>query len=53
MLGGAAHRAQLLQTIAVCWQVPGELFLIIRPQADVSGTPRPDQWLVLSGQKVR
>lgn len=52
VLGGATHRAQLLQTIAVCWQVPGELFLIIRPQAPRGGAERPDEWLVLSGQKV-
>jgi hypothetical protein len=52
VLGGAAHRAQLLQTIAVCWQVPGELFVIIRPTPPVGGLPQPDKWLALSGQRV-
>lgn len=48
VLGGAAHRAQLLQTISVCWQIPGELFVIIRPR----GAGLADEWLVLSGRKV-
>ena len=52
VLGGASHRAQLLQTIAVCWQVPGELFVIIRPTPPVGGLPQPDKWLALSGQRV-
>ena len=52
VLGGAARRAQLLQTIALCWQVPGELFLIIRPRPPRRGVPQADEWLVLSGQRV-
>lgn len=52
VLGGAAHRAQLVQTITVCWQVSGELFVVIRPRAARSGVPVPDEWLVLSGSKV-
>jgi len=52
ILGGASMRAQLLQTIAVCWQIPGELFVIVRPTPDRQGVTMPDTWLVLSGQKV-
>lgn len=54
VLGGAAQRAQLLETIAVCWQIPGESFIVIRSRpARRGGKPEPDQWLVLSGQKVK
>jgi hypothetical protein len=52
ILGGASQRAQLLQTIAVCWQIPGELFVVVRPTPDRQGVVMPDTWLVLSGQKV-
>lgn len=47
-LGGASQRAGLLRLIALCWQVVGEAWLIIRPQSG----GKPDQWLVLSGNKV-
>ncbi len=52
LLGGAAQRAQLQQIIAVCWQVPGEAFVVIRPKGTLRGTAQPDEWLVLSGDKV-
>jgi hypothetical protein len=48
-LGGANQRAGLLRTIALCWQVVGEAWIIIRPN---SGAGQPDTWLVLSGNKV-
>jgi hypothetical protein len=48
-LGGVSQRAGLLRVIALCWQTVGECWLIIRPV----GRGRPDQWLVLSGNKVR
>ena len=51
--GGAAKRAQLQQTMAVCWQIPGEVFVIIRPRPAVKGVPQPDQWLALSGTQVQ
>jgi hypothetical protein len=52
LLGGAAQRAQLQYLLAVCWQVPGEAWVVIRPTAAKQGVAQPDQWLVLSGQKV-
>lgn len=52
VLGGMARRSQLLQTLAVHWQVPGESFIIVRPQAARQGVAQPDEWLVLSGRKV-
>lgn len=51
-LGGAAKRGQLLKTIAVQWQVPGESFIIVRPRADVRGIRQSDEWLAVSGTKV-
>jgi hypothetical protein len=48
-LGGVSQRANLLRLIALCWQVVGEAWLIVRP-----GKPgKPDKWLVLSGTRVR
>lgn len=52
-LGGAARRAQLLFLLAVCWQIPGEAYVVVRGRPEVRGIPQPDEWLVLSGQKVR
>lgn len=52
LLGGAAQRAQLQYLLAVCWQVPGEAWVVIRPRRPVGGVQGPDEWLVLSGQKV-
>lgn len=48
VLGGPSQRAGLLRLLALCWQVAGEAWIIIRPQ----GRGRPDEWRVLSGQKV-
>lgn len=47
-LGGASQRAGLLRLIALCWQVVGEAWIVIRP----AGRGKPDKWLVLSGNKV-
>lgn len=52
VLGGPSQRAQLLQTLAVHWQVPGESFIIIRSGATRGRQQAPDEWLVLSGSKV-
>jgi len=49
VLGGASKRAQLQSTIAIQWQVPGESYVVIRP----TGVGKPDEWLVLSGSKVK
>lgn len=48
VLGGPSQRPGLLRLTALCWQVPGEAWIIIR--AGKQG--KPDQWLVLSGNKV-
>ena len=47
-----AQRAQLQYVLALCWQVPGEAFVIIRPRSARRGVPQPDQWLVLAGDRV-
>lgn len=52
LLGGAAKRAQAQYILAVCWQVPGEAFIVIRPTPNVGGVPQPDEWLVLAGDRV-
>lgn len=49
-LGGASQRPGLLRLIALCWQVAGEAWVVIRP---ASKPGAPDTWLVLSGNKVR
>lgn len=51
-LGGVAKRSQMLQTLALHWQVPGESFIIVRPAPDKGGVPQPDEWLAVSGTKV-
>ena len=48
VLGGPSGRATLLRLIALCWQVPGETWIIVRPR----GRNQPDQWLALAGNKV-
>lgn len=53
LLGGAAQRAQLQYTLAVCWQIPGEAFIVIRPRPNVRGQVQPDEWLVLAGDRVK
>lgn len=50
VLGGPAQRANLLKMIALCWQVVGECWIIIRPD---TRTGKPDRWLVLSGNRVK
>lgn len=52
VLGGAAKRSQAQYILAVCWQVPGEAFIVIRPVAAVQGVQQPDEWLVLAGDRV-
>ncbi|WP_326811639.1 hypothetical protein [Streptomyces scopuliridis] len=52
-LGGAAVRAQLQYTMAVNWQVPGEVFVLVRPgTATRRGETAPDEWVALSGTEV-
>lgn len=48
-LGGPQQRGNLLRLLALCWQVAGEAWIIIRPR----GNGKPDTWLVLSGGRVR
>lgn len=50
--GGPSQRAGILRTIALCWQVAGEAWLIIRPRPPKRGVAQPDEWLALSGSKV-
>lgn len=49
VLGGPAQRAGLLRLLSLCWQVPGEAWVIVRP----TGPGKPDSWTVLSGNKVK
>jgi hypothetical protein len=49
VLGGAAKRATLLKVLALCWQVPGEAWVIVRPR----GTGKPDEWIVLPPSQVK
>lgn len=48
VLGGAAKRATLLKVLALCWQVPGEAWVIVRPRA----AGMPDEWIVLPPSQV-
>jgi len=48
VLGGAAKRATLLRVLALCWQVPGESWVIVRPR----GAKMPDEWIVLPPSQV-
>lgn len=50
VLGGPAQRGGLLRLLSLCWQVPGEAWVIVRPSGR-AGTG--DTWLVLSGNKVK
>ncbi|MFB7936664.1 hypothetical protein [Streptomyces sp. NPDC056049] len=52
ILGGAAKRATLLKVLALCWQVPGEAWVIVRPRAALQGLPQPDEWIVLPPSQV-
>ena len=49
VLGGPSKRAGLLRLAALCWQVVGEYWIIVRP----STARDKDEWLVLSGNKVK
>lgn len=49
VLGGAAKRATLLRVLALCWQVPGEAWVVVRPQ----GRALPDEWIVLPPSQVK
>lgn len=49
VLGGAAKRATLLKVLALGWQVPGEAWVVVRPQ----GPGRPDEWIVLPPSQVK
>ncbi|MDF2711081.1 MAG: pas4 [Nonomuraea muscovyensis] len=49
VLGGAAKRATLLRVLALCWQVPGEAWVVVRPQ----GRTLPDEWIVLPPSQVK
>lgn len=51
-LGGMTRRAQMLKTLALHWQVPGESFVVVRPVPAKAGVPQPDEWLAVSGTKV-
>lgn len=50
ILGGPKQRARLLKQTALCWQVVGEAWTIVRPPARRGD---PDSWQVLAGNKVR
>lgn len=47
-LGGPSQRAGILRTLALCWQVVGEAWLIIHPGKN----GKPDRWLAMSGNRV-
>lgn len=49
ILGGADDRPQLQSTLFLQWQVTGETFVVILPQA----APAPDRWVVLSSSSLR
>lgn len=50
--GGQGRRAQLQETIAIHWQIPGESYIVIRPVPPKDGVPQPDAWLVLSAEEL-
>lgn len=52
VLGGAAKRATLLKVLALCWQVPGEAWVVVRPRPPIQGRPQPDEWIVLPPSQV-
>ena len=49
VLGGPAQRAGLLRTMALCWQIPGELWILVLPR----GKGQRDEWLVLPPAQVK
>lgn len=52
VLGGAAQRAGLLRRLALCWQVPGEAWVIVKPTPPKRGVRQPDEWIVLPPSKI-
>lgn len=53
ILGGPANRAQAQSTIALNWQVAGEVFIVVRPSKPKNGVPQPDEWIVLSTTEIQ
>lgn len=53
VLGGAARRGGLLRVLALCWQVPGEAWVIVKPTPKRRGQAQPDEWIVLPPSKVK
>jgi hypothetical protein len=51
-LGGPSTRPHLQRTLALCWQVAGEAWVVVRPRPARNGVPQPDEWLVLSNSRV-
>lgn len=49
ILGGHASRSQAQSTIALNWQIAGEVFILVRP----SRGAEPDEWIVLSSTEVQ
>jgi len=47
VFGGATRRSQAQSTMALNWQVAGEVFILIRPRRN-----QDDEWLVLSSTEV-
>jgi hypothetical protein len=53
VLGGPARRGGLLRVLSLCWQVPGEAWVIVKPVPRKRGQPQPDEWIVLPPSKIR
>lgn len=53
VLGGPARRGGLLRVLSLCWQVPGEAWVIVKPVPRKRGVPQPDEWIVLPPSKVK
>lgn len=53
VLGGPARRGGLLRVLALCWQVAGEAWVIVKPTPAKRGKTQPDEWIVLPPSKVK
>lgn len=53
VLGGPARRGGLLRVLSLCWQVPGEAWVIVKPTPRKRGVAQPDEWIVLPPSKVK
>lgn len=53
VLGGPARRGGLLRVLSLCWQVPGEAWVIVKPTPRKRGQAQPDEWIVLPPSKVK